>query len=301
MLKFIVLIVIIAILLVYNDFLRYAVFHPKKTIPWGLSDIKKYFKDKEWNKCPDIGKVKMFVSNGTQVFGNGKTLSMVMYAYHIFNKYNDLTVRGRSGDIVKQRVHIISNVKLNGIPYIKWRGAAQFGEIDKMKKEHPDIFKEDDIFLFLLDEAGTIFNSRDYKDNMNSQFLTTLLTSRHHNIILAMTTQRFIFTDKIFRQICSVVSACSKKWRIVRMVQYDAYQMENCTNLELLKPICKVYWFATDKDYARYSTHELVENMEKKGAAEFLSTEEILNNVGYDGDFQQVNSLKKKFKKAFKK
>ena len=288
-----ILFIIIGVFLYKYDFFRWAVFHPIVTIPWGIKDLFNYFKNKEFNRCPDIGNIKTFVSNGTQVFGNGKTLSLVQYAYYIYDRYNDKEILGRSGEMVTQKVRIVSNVTLNGIPYIKWSGVDQFTSLPTDKK-----FSEDDIWLFLLDEAGTVFNSREYKNNFNSEFLTTLLTSRHHNIILGITTQRFIFMDKILREICSTVTATKKNWRIVRMCIYDGYQMENCTNLEMLRPLKTEYWFATDKHYHRYSTHELVEQMKKAGASAFISTEEVLNKAGESPtDINFVTRLKRKYRK----
>ena len=105
-----IFIVILFFVLYRYDFLRWGVFHPNLTIPWGLHDIKLYFKNKEFNRCPDIGRIITFVSNGTQVFGNGKTLSLVNYANFIYDRYNNKPIMGRDGVMINQKVRIVSNV-----------------------------------------------------------------------------------------------------------------------------------------------------------------------------------------------
>ena len=100
---------------------------------------------------------------------------------------------------VVQKIHIISNVELYNVPYVKFTGVNQIIDIDKFG------FDSQDITIYLLDESGAIFNSRNFRDNISTEFLTRLLQSRKNKCCLYMTSQRFQFTDKILREVCNMV------------------------------------------------------------------------------------------------
>ena len=249
---------------------------------WLFIDIYRYFKFKEYNLCKEYGKIRINVAAGSQVFGCGKTLSLVRYAVHTFNKYDGKLVYDfKNKKFVVQHIHIISNVALTSIPYINWIGTSQFTDIDKYA------FPEQDITIFLLDESGTVFNSRNFRDNISMEFLTRLLQSRKNKICLYMTSQRFGFTDKILRESCSLVTTCRKYWRIIRLSDYDAYDLENCTNPENLVPVSSYFWIATDNDFSAYDTKQLINDLVKT-KDDFISDAEILNNQGENGDIRQV-------------
>ena len=68
------------------------------------------------------------------------------------------------------------------------------------------------------------------------------------------TAQRFGHVDALLRQVTSCVVDCDKLWRFQRQNLYDAWEMENATNTQLLTPLTRRCWFVTNKDYAAYDT-----------------------------------------------
>lgn len=129
------------------------------------------------------------------------------------------------------------------------------------------------------------FNSRSYKDNLPTSFLVKLLQVRHNKVALAMTSQRFTFVDKILRQICGVVTTCKKKWRLVRLQDFDAYTLENAQNPELIQPIATRYYFAKNDLFASYDTTYNVEQLKRQlEDGDLLTTEEILARLGDTGN-----------------
>ena len=292
----IIILLVIAFILVKFPFLRFIVTHPVMIIPNALKDVYRYFKYKRYNNCMEYGKIRLNSAKSSQVFGCGKTLSLVKIAKEVYQRYNDKEVWSETEKkFVKQKIHIISNVNLFDIPYIPWESEQQFIDIDKMG------FGEEDITIFLLDEVGTIFNSRQFRDNISMEFLTRLLQSRKNKMALYMTSQRFQFTDKILRESCSVVTTCTKKWRIIEMCDYDAYEVENVSNLSMIRPISVTYWLAKDKDYHSYDSYQLISRLKKLNESKgLLSTEEILNTYGItESNVDMVNP--KHIKKAYQK
>lgn len=288
---------LILILFVYLWFmfplLRFIILHPISVITIGISDIYKYFKYKRYNECKEFGRIRLNSAKSSQVFGCGKTLSLVRQAVHIYKRYDGLQVWDPDvKEFVTQHIHIISNVKLFDVPYIQWTGENQFIDIDKFG------FGSMDITIYLLDEAGTVFNSRNFRDNISMEFLTRMLQSRKNKMALYMTSQRFIFTDKILRQTCSTVTTCKKLWRFIELCDYDAYEVENVVNLSMLRPISVKFWFAKDKDYHSYDSYQLIEQLKKDNEeGNLLSTPEILDTYGSrDGSLSDSTHLKHKFK-----
>lgn len=289
---YIIILIIAAFIIFRFPIVRYLVLHPVRVIKNALIDLYKYFRYKRYNICPEYGKIRLNSAKGSQVFGCGKTLSLVRQANFIYKKYNNLDVWDEEEKkFVKQKIHIISNVALKGIPYIPWEGTEQFINIDKMG------FDKQDITIYLLDEAGTIFNSRKFRDNISMEFLTRLLQSRKNKMALYMTSQRFQFTDKILRETCSTVTTCRKIWRFIELCDYDAFEVENATNVELLQPISTRVWFSTDKFYKMYDTSQLIEQLKKDNEnGDLLNTEEVLATYGDTvPNLDMVTHRKKKF------
>lgn len=245
-------------------------------IKWGCIDIYKYFKYKEYNRCKEFGNIRLNCAFGNQVFGCGKTLMLVIRAIGIYKMYNDKWVYNKDNNVfVKQKIHIISNVELYNVPYIKFEGVNQLIDIEKFG------FSEDDVTIFLLDESGALFNSRQFRDNISPEFLTRLLQSRKNKCCLYMTSQRFQFTDKVLREVCNEVTMCRKWWRIVKTSNYSAFDLENAVNPSLLRPKSVAYRFIFDKDYQSYNSYQLVEQLRKEyNPHDYLNTEEILSTYG---------------------
>lgn len=261
--------------------------------PLLFKDIFYYFKHKRYNECPEFGKIRLNCACGTHVFGSGKTLDIVKTALDIYKRYDGLKVWYPDGNkFVTQHIHIISNVEIYSVPTIRFKDIGQLIEIENYK------FGPMDVTIFLLDESGAIFNSRDYKNNISPEFLTSLLQSRKNKVALYMTSQRFIFTDKILREICGVVNECKMFWRIVTIKSYDAYQLENAINSNLIMPKKVRLWLAKDSDFKSYNSYQLIESMRKTyEPGKYLGTEEILAKSNADGNLDRVTTLKKVYRK----
>lgn len=290
--KIIILIIIIMFILI-NPFFRYVLKHPILCLKNGFNDIKDYIIHKRRNECPYYGRIFTFCASDYKAFGSGKTLSMIEWLVFVYQNYNGLPVwDDEKQEFVMQRIIIISNVELKSIPYIPFRGKEQFVNIDKL--DHT----EHDIILFAIDEAGQEFNSREYKTNLPTQFLTRLLQVRHNRIGICMTSQRFSFIDKTLRSVCNTVTCCRKKWRIVMLQDFDAYALENCPNPDLIRPYRTRFYFATNDLYNAYDTTYNVEKLkEDYESGQFLNTEEIFERIKSDGDILLAS---RKFKKSAK-
>lgn len=258
---------------------------------YGFLDIVHFFKFKKYNECHDYGKVITICASGIKVFGSGKTLSGVHAIRYIYNKYDGLEVWNPTEKrFVEQHIHVISNVELKDIPFTWFENEKQLIEVDQ---------PEMDITLFFLDESSSIWNSRNYKDNISTDLLTSLLQCRKNKIGLITTSQRFIFQDKLIRQITSEVWEAYKVWRIVRLQTFDAYDVENCTNLQLLKSLATSFWFVKNEDYEAYDTSAIVEKLKKMNEeGQLLSAPEILEAQGIsDRAVELVERLSRKGKK----
>lgn len=255
---FIVAVGVLFVLTLFPYF-RFGLFHPVTTIKNAVRDGFLWIKHKEYNVCNEYGRIFMFTAADSQAFGSGKTLSLVHWLRQIYQRYNNVDVWDKeTNSFVKQHIIIVSNVVLNDIPFIPFIGKSQFIELDKI--EHT----EHDVIIFVIDEAGMEFNSRNYKDNLSTDFLRRLLQVRHHKICFAMTSQRFTFTDKVLRSTCEIVTTCKKKWRIVRLQDFDAYDLENISNPLMLRPISTRFYFATDRLYNAYDTTYNVEKLKEQ-------------------------------------
>lgn len=285
-----ILLGIFIILFLFVPIVPFLIFNLHNIGIYSVKDFYNYIKYKKFNNFTKFGNIYMFCASGSQVFGSGKTASMINYVYDIYNKYNGkLVYNENSKKFERQNIHIISNVELYGVDYIPFRGVNQFIDIDKYG------FGENDITLYVLDESGAIFNSRQFKDNISTDMLNRLLQSRKNKACLFMTSQRFIFTDKLLREICSCVFECKKTWRIIRNSCYDPLELEYALNPSLIKPKYIKYWFATDKSFKRYNTYQLVEKLNKEYTP--LSDEEVLNRRGSsDGSLENATRVKRKYK-----
>lgn len=255
-------------------------------IYYGILDIYKYFRYKRWREFKRYGKIMCYCG----LFGAGKTLSMTHFVRGLYEQYNNQEVYDfEQKKWVIQHIHIISNYALTGIPYTPLVCEKQLYNIEQPKQ---------DITIVLLDEISAIFNNRDYK-NFTPDLLTSLLQCRHRKVMFLGTAQRFQMTDKNFRQTMETSSNCKKFWRICRVNLLDAYELENCTNPLMLKPIARQYWFVRDSDYDAYDTNEMVTKLAKDAEnGKMLTSEEISAKQGDSGtDIRLATSRKRKFKK----
>ena len=280
-----ILVFVFLLLLYMSTALRIALAHPVHTILYGIKDGFNYIRFKKWRNCK-TGKLIAY----TALFGKGKTLSAVHYVVSKYNKYNDLTVYDEDRQKwVTQKIQIISNVDLIGVPAQKLESLSQVFRVSQVQKKK-DLENDTLTCTFVLgDEFSVQMNSRSFKDNVNALFLNTLLTCRHHHISLVYTAQRFNQVDALLRQVTSFVVECDKVWRFMQHKYYDAYALENATEPALVKSYKNTGFFIKDCDYHAYDTLACVDNLQKKfDEKDMMTDEEILklqmnNGVNMDG------------------
>jgi hypothetical protein len=281
----------IILIFIFVPFVRFAISHFFQICVWAVIDGYYYIKRKRWNECPYYGRIWITTAHKNKVFGSGKTLDITMCVRDIYKKYNNLDVWDvEKNCFVKQHIHIISNVELADVPYTKFVSAAQFKTVEQ---------EEQDVTIFLFDEIGAIWNSRNYKDNISTPLLQELLQCRKNKIMIIGSSQRFKFVDALLRQITGLVTCVSKTWRIIKRIEYDPYELENCNNPELLKPLNISYKFVYNKDYAAYDTRAKVDDLMK---LDMLPDSEILANQGLiESELAQSTGLKKKYRKRVRR
>ena len=212
--------------------LRLMVLHPINTVKYCLKDSYYYFKHKKYNQY-DGGLLNCYFAH----FGGGKTLSVTQYVIALFKRYNNKLVWNReTKKFDLQKVHIISNVHLNGVPYEELVSLSQVvccaWHNKKLDKENGTRT----VVLVLLDEASSQLNSRNFKTNIDADFLNTLITSRHFHMSLFYTSQKFKLVDALLRSVTQRCIWCNKEWRFMVQYYYDADEMEYATNPTLVKP-----------------------------------------------------------------
>lgn len=282
---------------------RCAIFNLPFTLYYAATDLWKYISRKRWNEA-DFGDVRTYVAQSSVSFGCGKTLTAVNVAHNLYKQFNNKTVwDGERQKFVTQKIHILSNVAFTDIPYEKLVNLKQFVQ------EVNDFYLSDcendtlTVTYAIIDEAGSQFNSRQFKSNFDGLFIKTLLTSRHFKASIILTSQRQNMIDALMRQITNVVIACKKSWRFQNLYYYDGYEIETAQNPALVQPFRRRCWFVRNKNYGIYNTYELVGDLQKScESGDMLSEREILElqcNNGIDSDSVVKNS--KKFRKNKKK
>ena len=256
---------------------RIVLLHPIKTVYYAIKDVFLFFKYKKWRIC-DTGKIICYCA----LFGKGKTLSVVHYVCSLYEKYNNKRVYDSfRKKWVTQKIHILSNVELNGIPYDKFVSLSQIVDIADRTAAEDEENNTLTCHIVLGDEFSVQMNSRKFKENIDALFLNALLTCRHHHISIVYDAQRFNHVDALLRQVTSYVVQCNKRWRILRTDYYDAFELENANNPRNVRPIRRTGWFVANKDFARYDTLACVKNLQKSSNSGDMMTEaEILTLQG---------------------
>ena len=150
-----------------------------------------------------------------------------------------------------------------------------------------------DVTIFVMDEIGAIWNSRDFKTNISTELLRNLLQVRKNKIYIIGTSQRFHFCDALLRQITANLVCVKKTWRIVRKLAYDPMDFENCNNIDMLKPLKVSYAWITNQDYASYDTDERVERLRSD---DLLPDDQILINQGAHVNDLSASGLKRRYR-----
>lgn len=278
-----------AIIFLFIPFFRFLLFNLHKIVVGGFVDLFNYCRFKRWNECNAYGRIIAY----TGLFGMGKTKECVRYIVNQYEKYNGKMIYDFvNKKWVQQKIVVYSNVDLI-IPYVKLTSMQQL--VDCQGSEVGTVN------LFLIDEASVVFNSREFKSNFSTPALNTILTSRHHKIGVFLTSQRFGHMDALLRQVTSEVYECAyfKPLRIQRIKVFDAWEIENCSNLLLIKPKLVKYHYTTNEDYENYDTNAMVDSISKECVAGgFESDSDILNRQGNTyNDYRFVSKPKSKLKK----
>lgn len=278
---------------------RQITFHPLQTMVHAVKDSYYYIRHKGWNTCP-VGALDIYCG----YFGSGKTLSLVHKVVHLYQRYNNKPVWcSRRKKFVTQKIVILSNVDLS-IPYVKLTSLSQ---VVNMSKLSPAIDDEKDtltVTIVAMDELSVQMNSRSFKDNFNAYFLNTLLCCRHYHISFYGSAQRFQHVDKLMRDVTHNVVQCNKVWRFQLWSMYDAWEMENAQNPEMIRPVKSGLWFVLDKDFNAYDTLAVVDNLQKKFEdGDILTESEILQNQAPESlpGLDAATSLSRKGKARIKR
>ena len=251
-----IVLIAIIILMLFSVFIRTIILNPHLTLYYLPIDIFHYFRYRIFDQM-ETGKLICY----TALFGGGKTLSCVHYVNRLYDRYNNKRIYdpGRKKWVV-QKVHIISNVDINR-PYEKFYSLAQVVRAAEKFKEFDDLHNTRTCTIVLGDEFSVQMNSRSFKTNIDPLFLNTLLTCRHHHIMLVYNAQRFQHVDKLLRDVTTYVVECKKIWRVCIQKTYDAFVLENCTDPTSIKPEARRGWFIQNKDYNAYDTLACVGNL----------------------------------------
>lgn len=218
----------------------------------------------------------------TGKFGQGKTSLMVIKAYELAKKYPQL--------------HIITNIKLSNFP--------EHTKILPLNTAE-DILNAPENSLVLIDEIGTLFNSRDFSSGKNSvpkPVFQHLCQVRKRHMQIFATVQRFNLLDKQIRDITATVTDCSASCahpfsRKLTGLRYDIEEYEAyCANRMYKRRVLSTD-VVIQKDFYRhlYDTSELIQGLLTK---EYLSDEEILRNQGAYSEYLDGS---KEGQKAYKK
>lgn len=214
----------------------------------------------------------------TALFGKGKTLSAVARLMYIYSRYNGKKIYDKKRKkFVTQRVQILSNVDIFVLPFEWLINLSQIVRVPELADKYDE---ENDTLTYtfvLIDELSVQLNSREFRNNINAQFLGSLLCCRHYRMSIIGTTQRFKHADALMRQVTQDVIECDKLWRLQRQYVYDAFELENATSIRDVVPLRKKGFFVTDKNYNAYDTFAVVGNLVKSWEkGDLITDEEIL-------------------------
>lgn len=253
---------------------RIAITHPVSSPVYGVVDIINYFRHKKYNWF-EAGKLDCYSAH----FGGGKTLSIVHYVCSVYRRYNNKLVWDRSlRCFVRQNIHIISNVAFKGIPYQPLTGLDQIVNLAMYNKDLDKKTLTRTVTLVVIDEASAQLNSRNFKSNIDPNFLNTLITSRHYHISILYSSQKFKLTDKLMRDVTQRVYVCKKIWRLMAQYVYDADDLEFASDPSMVRPIMRTGFFIRNRDYNSYDTLAVVGQLKKSvDEGDMLSEREILD------------------------
>lgn len=253
-------------------------YHLPEFIFWEIYDLILYIINKGWRIFEGWG-LHLYVG----AFGAGKTSSMVKDALAIANRFPQVT--------------ILSNFALFNFP--------EHTKILPLNTVQ-DILNAPDNTLVLIDEIGTIFNSRDFVGGAKSVpkiLFQHICQCRKRHIEILATTQRWNFLDKQLRDITATVNVTRLHFkhpfsRMATVWTYDAQDYDLCYSNPMYTPavIGTDVYIQSNKLRRSYDTSELVQTML---TYEYVSDAEILQNRGdISGSISDIdNKVNKRIKK----
>lgn len=234
-----------------------------------IKDIYRYFKTHENKKFQQFG-LHIYVGK----FGQGKTCSAVRDCYNLCCQYEDVTV--------------LTNLKLCNFP--------KHTTIKELRCIQ-DILDAPDNTIVLIDEIGTIFNSRDFQSNtrkgkgtepdgLPKVLFQHICQVRHRHMVILGTVQKWGFLEKQLREITADVTVCSSFpshpfSRLITNYCYDRdeYDLFYQSPMRPLVPLSGTSWVQTDKIRNLYDTKEMVNTMLKM---DYVSDEETERNRQFE-------------------
>ena len=296
----IVIVLIVGILCLVSVVFRLIITHPYGVIYYVILDNVNRILRRKRDECP-YGTIKCYIAHRGTAFGTGKTLSATREIVRAYNRYNGKLVDcPRRQKLVTQRIHVLSNVDFQTIPYEQLQSLSQFvGETDTMQDFDDENNCLTVTYLF-IDEASSQLNSRSFKSNFDAPFISRLLTSRHVRAILILTSQRSGMIDKLMRDCCNWYISCQKLWRFEILRWYDAYSIECAQEPDTVAPVHRTGYFIKDKLFSSYDTYASVKALEKAcKEGDMLSAEQIL--ALRVGDSLQAADSKRQAKRRLKR
>ena len=240
----------------------------------------------DWLIYKSYHKDKLFYGWGihlfTGKFGAGKTSLMVIKAYELCKKYPQL--------------HILTNLQITNFP-----AHTKILHLSCVE----DILQAPENTLVLIDEIGTLFNSRDFmsgKKSVPKSLFQHLCQCRKRHMMILGTVQRFLLLDKQIRDISATVTECKSSFkhpfsRMLTGVVYDIDEYEALVQNPLYIPrsMDSFVYLQSEKYRHLYDTSEMVNGLLEM---QYLSDEEILRNRGETSLFSDGS---KEAQKAYKK
>lgn len=228
-----------------------------------IKDFISWIRSKGWNDFNYWG-LHIFVGR----FGAGKTISAVRRVYNIC--------------AAKRGVTVLTNLTLSGFP----KDTKIIKLVNSMQ-----ILDLPDKSIVLIDEIGSIFNSRDWgssKKSVPKPVYQHIVQCRHRRIMIIGTVQDWSFLDKQLRDIADTVTICQSIFshpftRYTTCREFDAKQYDRAYSNPLVpvRPIGYYGYVQSDELRKKYDTLEMVEGMLE---ADYVSDEEILRNRGDLGE-----------------
>lgn len=230
-----------------------------KFLMYVIYDFIKFIYLKQYNEFFGWG-IHLYIGR----FGAGKTNTAVHYVYKQCKRYKQLSV--------------LTNIKLTNFP--KWTNVLEL-------KTANDIVHAPSNCIVLIDEIGTIFNSRDFssgKQAVPKVLFQHLCQCRKRHMQIIGTVQKYNLLDKQIRDISADVTVCKCSFkhpfsRLVRTYTYDVDEYDMYMSNRMYNPrlLNSGVFIQTNLCRNLYDTSELVDNMLQK---DYLSDKEIMENRG---------------------